>query len=150
MNATTTNTQTNDTTVADILAQTPDIGAELAQQAPVAETTTTLTSKVGVAVDAVKTAGSAGLNFLQEHKTAVVAVAGVTAVAGAGYATYKWLAKRRDEKRAKAKEAAKAAAEAFKETVEEAIRAAAEAAAVAEEATKTAEEAARAASFAAA
>ena len=137
MNATTTNTQANDTTVADLLAQTTDIGAELAQQAPTAETTTTLTDKVGVAVDAVKTAAGASLDFIQEHKTAVVAVAGVTAAAGAGYAVYKWYAKRRVAKRAKAKEAAKAAAEA-------AAKEAAEAAA------KTAEEAAAAATKAAA
>ena len=121
MNATTTNTNTQDTTVADILAQTTDIGAELVQQAPTAETTGALTGKVGVAVDAVKTAAGASLNFLQEHKTAVVAVAGVTAVAGTGYAAYKWYAKRRDEKRAKAEEATK--------TAEEAVKAAAEAAA---------------------
>ena len=111
MNATTTNTQTNDTTVADLLAQTTDIGAELVQQAPTAETTSALTDKAAVAVDAVKTAAGASLNFLQEHKTAVVVVGGVTAAAGAGYAAYKWYAKRRDEKRAKAKEAFKATAD---------------------------------------
>ena len=126
MNATTTNTQANDTTVADLLAQTTDIGAELAQQAPTAETTTTLTGKVGVAVDAVKTAAGASLNFLQEHKTAVIAVAGVTAVAGVGYATYKWYAKRRDEKRAKAQEeATKAGAKAAEEAAKAAEAAAA-------------------------
>ena len=144
MNATTTNTQTNDTTVADLLAQTTDIGVELVQQAPTAETTTTLTDKVGVAVDAVKTAAGASLNFLQEHKTAVVVVAGVTAAAGAGYATYKWYAKRRDAKRAKAQE------EAIKEAIKETIKEAAKAAAKAEEAAKAAEEAAKAAADAAA
>ena len=129
MNATTTITNAQDTTVADLLAQTTDIGAELVQQAPTAETTTTLTDKVGVAVDAVKTAAGASLNFLQEHKTAVVAVAGVTAVAGASYATYKWFAKRRDEKRAKAEEATKAGTKATGKAAEEAAKAAADAAA---------------------
>lgn len=131
MNATTTNTNAQDTTVADLLAQTTDIGAELVAQAPTAETTGALTGKVGVAVDAVKTAAGASLNFLQEHKTAVVAVAGVTAVAGASYATYKWFAKRRDEKRAKAEEATKTGAKAAGKAAEEAAKAAEEAAAAA-------------------
>ena len=135
MNATTINTNAQDTTVADLLAQTTDISAELVQQAPVAETTSVLTGKVGVAVDAVKTAAGASLDFLQEHKTAVVFVASATAAAGAGYAIYKWYAKRWDAKRAKDQEADKAAAKA---------------AADAEEAAKTAEEAAAAATKAAA
>ena len=143
MNATTINANAQDTTVADILAQTTDIGAELVQQAPVAETTSVLTGKVGVAVDAVKTAAGASLNFLQEHKTAVVFVASATAAAGAGYAIYKWYAKRWDAKRAKDQEADK---EAFKAAAKEA----AEAAANAEEAAKTAEEAVKAAAKAAA
>ena len=140
---TTTTTNAPVQTAADLLAQAGNIGAELVQQAPTAETTTTLTDKAAVAVDAVKTAAGASLSFLQEHKTAVVAVAGVTAAAGAGYAAYKWFAKRRDEKRAKAKEAFKAAAEesikeaanifaakaAAKEAAEAAAKAAAEAAA---------------------
>ena len=126
---TSTTTQTAQTTVADLLAQTTVTGSELVQQAPTAETTSTLTDKVGAAVDAVKTAGSASLNFLQEHKTAVVAVAGVTAAAGAGYAAYKWYAKRRDEKRAKAEEeATKAGAKAAGKSAEEAAKAAADAA----------------------
>ena len=133
MNATTVNTnaQSTDTTVAELLAlsQTSDISAELVQQAPTAETTGALTGKVGAAVDAVKTAAGASLNFLQEHKTAVVAVAGVTAAAGAGYAAYKWYAKRRDEKRAKAEEeATKAGAKAAGKSAEEAVKAAGEAA----------------------
>ena len=127
MNATTTNTNAQDTTVADLLAQTTDIGAELVQQAPTAETTTTLTDKVGVAVDAVKTAAGVSLNFLQEHKTAVIAVAGVTAAVGTGYAAYKWCVKRRD-KRAKAEEATKAGAKAAGKSAEEAVKAAEEAA----------------------
>ena len=136
MNATTTNTNAQDTTVADLQARPTDIGADLVQQAPPAETTTTLTDKAAVAVDAVKTAAGASLIFLQEHKTAVVAVAGVTAVAGASYATYKWFAKRRDEKRAKAEEeATKAGAKAAGKTTEEATK-------PAEEADKAAAEAA--------
>ena len=98
---TSTTTQTaQDTTVADLLAQTTDIGAELVAQAPTAETTGALTGKVGVAVDAVKTAAGASLDFIQEHKTAVVAVAGVTAAAGAGYAAYKWYKGRKASKKA--------------------------------------------------
>ena len=102
MNATTTNTQANaqDTTVADLLAQTTDIGAELAQQAPTAETTSTLTDKVGAAAQAVKTASGAGLNFIQEHKSATIAAAGVVVVAGAGYAAYKWYKGRKASKKA--------------------------------------------------
>lgn len=116
MNATTTNTQ--DTTVAVLLAQTGDIGAEFVAQAPTAETTDGVTGKAAAAVDAVKTAAGASLSFIQEHKTAVIAVAGVTAAAGAGYAAYKWYAKRREDKRAKAEEATKTAEEAVKAAVD--------------------------------
>lgn len=148
MNATTTNTQTTqDQTVADLLTQTTIAGSELVAQAPTTETTNAVGGKVGAAVDAVKTAAGASLDFLQEHKTAVIAVAGVAAAAGVGYAAYKWCVKRRD-KRAKAEEeAAKAGAYA---AADAAVRAGEEAAKAAEEAVRATEEAARAASFAAA
>ena len=95
---TSTTTQTTDTTVADLLAQTNNIGAELVQQAPTTETTSAVTGKVGVAVDAVKNAAGASLNFLQENKVATVATVGVIAVAS--YAAYKWYAKRKASKKA--------------------------------------------------
>ena len=100
MNATTTNTSAQDTTVADILAQTTDIGAELVQQAPVVEVSSTLVDKASAAAQAVKTASGAGLNFIQEHKSATIAAAGVVVVAGVGYAAYKWYKGRKASKKA--------------------------------------------------
>ena len=97
---TSTTTQTAQTTVADLLAQTTVTGSELVQQAPTAETTSTLTDKVGAAAQAVKTASGAGLNFIQEHKSATIAAAGVVVVAGAGYAAYKWYKGRKASKKA--------------------------------------------------
>lgn len=97
---TSTTTQTTDTTVADLLAQTNNIGAELVAQAPVAETSSTLADKASAAAQAVKTAGGASLNFLQEHKTATIAVAGTVVVAGCCYGAYKWYAKRKASKKA--------------------------------------------------
>ena len=97
---TTTTTNTTPTTAADLLAQTTVAGSELMQQAPTAETTSTLTDKVGAAAQAVKTASGAGLNFIQEHKSATIAAAGVVVVAGAGYAAYKWYKGRKASKKA--------------------------------------------------
>ena len=81
-----TTSTTTQTTVADLLAQTTVTGSELAQQAPVVEVSSTLADKASAAAQAVKTASGAGLNFIQEHKSATIAAAGVVVVAGAGYA----------------------------------------------------------------
>ena len=95
---TTTTTQANDTTVADLLAQTTIAGSELVAQAPVAETSSTLADKASAAAQAVKTAGGASLNFIQTNKAGTIAFVGVVAVTG--YAAYKWYAKRKASKKA--------------------------------------------------
>ena len=97
---TSTTTQTAQTTVADLLAQTTAAGSELAQQAPVVEVSSTLADKASAAAQAVKTASGAGLNFIQEHKSATIAAAGVVVVAGVGYAAYKWYKGRKASKKA--------------------------------------------------
>lgn len=97
---TSTTTQTAQTTVADLLTQTTVAGSELVQQAPVVEVSSTLADKASAAAQAVKTASGAGLNFIQEHKSATIAAAGVVVVAGAGYAAYKWYKGRKASKKA--------------------------------------------------
>lgn len=97
---TSTTTQTAQTTVADLLAQNTVTGSELAQQAPVAEVSSTLADKASAAAQAVKTAAGAGLNFIQEHKSTTIATVGVVVVAGAGYAAYKWYKGRKASKKA--------------------------------------------------
>ena len=95
---TSTTTQAAQTTVADLLASATIAGSELVAQTPVAEAPNTLADKANDAVGAVKTATSASLNFLQEHKSATIATVGVVVVAGAGYAAYKWYKGRKAKK----------------------------------------------------
>ena len=114
MNAQTTNT-TAPATATELLAQTGNIGADLATSVPAtqvpAEAGKTVKEVIAEAatsgIETAKAATDKAVSFVAEHKTGFIIGAGVAVAAGAGYGLYKWHKKRQAAKaeQAKAKQA---------------------------------------------